>query len=104
MAVFDDTSSDQKLWLFDKGVEPPPAAVSYAEGVRVRTGDIVVPALKMAEPLRRELEAFLGAVRTRETPRADGRSGLAVVRALEAGSRSLAEEGRRVAVERRGEA
>lgn len=96
MAVFDDTSPDQKLTIFDKGVEPPPSAVSYAEGVRVRMGDIVVPALRMREPLRRELEAFLSAVRTREVPVASGRSGLAVVRALEAGSRSLAEQGRRV--------
>lgn len=96
MAVFDDASADQKLTLFDKGVEPPPATVSYSEGVRVRTGDIVVPALRMQEPLRREAEAFLEAIRTREAPRADARSGLAVVRALEAGSVSLRDGGRRV--------
>ncbi len=95
MAVFDDTSPDQKLSVFDKGVEPP-AAVSYAEGVRIRTGDIRIPALRMVEPLRRETEAFLQAVRSRKAPRADGRSGLAVVRVLEAGSRSLAEASRRV--------
>jgi predicted dehydrogenase len=88
MAVFDDASADQKLVLFDKGVEPP-HAVSYAEGVRIRTGDIRIPALRMQEPLRRECEAFLRAVQTREPPLADGRSGLAVVRVLEAGTRSL---------------
>lgn len=98
MAVFDDTSADQKLVLFDKGVEPPPAAVSYADGVRIRTGDILVPALRMIEPLRRECEAFLTAVRTRKSPLADGRSGVAVVRVLEAGTRSLAEQGRRVPI------
>jgi predicted dehydrogenase len=96
MAVFDDTSPDQKLTLFDKGVERPPPALSYAEGVRLRTGDIVVPALRMSEPLRREHEAFVEAVRTRKPPRADGRSGWEVVRVLEAGARSLAEAGRRV--------
>ncbi|HEY8429807.1 MAG TPA: Gfo/Idh/MocA family oxidoreductase [Sandaracinaceae bacterium] len=96
MAVFDDTSPDQKLMLFDKGVEVPPPALSYAEGVRVRTGDIVVPALRMTEPLRRECEDFLESVRTRRPPRADGRSGWEVVRVLEAGARSLAEAGRRV--------
>jgi predicted dehydrogenase len=95
MAVFDDTSPDQKLTLFDKGAEPP-RALTYDQGVRVRTGDIVVPALKMAEPLKRECEAFLEAVRTRQPPLADGASGAAVVRILEAGSRSLAEAGRRV--------
>lgn len=88
MAVFDDTSPDQKLVLFDRGVDPPRAA-SYADGVRIRTGDIRIPALRMQEPLRCECEAFLRAVQTREPPLADGRSGLAVVRVLEDGARSL---------------
>lgn len=96
MAVFDDTSPDQKLTLFDKGVELPPPALTYAEGVRLRTGDIVAPALRMTEPLRRECEDFLEAVRTRKRPLADGKSGWEVVRVLEAGARSLAEAGRRV--------
>lgn len=95
MAVFDDTSADQKLAVFDKGVEPP-ATLSYEEGVRIRTGDILIPALKMAEPLRRECLAFLEAVRTRKAPVADGASGLHVVRALEGGSASLAEGGARI--------
>ncbi len=98
MAVFDDTSADQKLIVFDKGVEPP-ETVSYAEGVRIRTGDIRIPALRMHEPLRRECEAFVRAVQTRKTPTADGRSGLAVVRALEAGQRSLERQGARVDIE-----
>jgi len=92
MAVFDDTSGDQKLKIYDKGVEPP-ASLSYEEGVRVRTGDIRIPAIRMSEPLRREHEVFVRAIETRETPLGDGRSGLAVVRALEAGSRSLAAGG-----------
>lgn len=96
MAVFDDTSPDQKLTLFDKGVELPPPALTYAEGVRLRTGDIVVPALRMTEPLRRECDDFLHAIRTRTPPRAHGLSGWEVVRVLEAGARSLAEAGRRV--------
>ena len=99
MAVFDDTSADQKLAVFDKGVEPP-ATLSYEEGVRIRTGDILIPALKMAEPLRRECLAFLQAVRTRRAPVADGASGLHVVRALEGGSRSLAQGGARIELPR----
>lgn len=95
MAVFDDTSADQKLAVFDKGVEPP-ATLSYEEGVRIRTGEIRIPALKMTEPLRRECLAFLDSVRTRGKPVADGRSGLAVVRALEGGAASLARGGSRI--------
>jgi predicted dehydrogenase len=95
MAVFDDTSPDQKLAVFDKGVEPP-ATLSWEEGVRIRTGDILIPALQMAEPLRRECLAFLEAIRTRKAPVADGESGLHVVRALEGGSASLAQGGARI--------
>ncbi|MEM7437282.1 MAG: Gfo/Idh/MocA family oxidoreductase, partial [Myxococcota bacterium] len=95
MAVFDDTSADQKLAVFDKGVEPP-ATLSYEEGVRIRTGDIRIPALQMAEPLRRECLSFLEAVRSRTAPVADGRSGLDVVRALEGGASSLKHGGARI--------
>ena len=95
MAVFDDTSPDQKLAVFDKGIEPP-ATLSYEEGVRIRTGDILIPALKMAEPLRRECLAFVDAVQSRKAPIADGISGLHVVRALEGGATSLERGGARI--------
>ena len=85
--------------LFDKGVEPP-KSVSYEESMRSRTGDIRIPALRMQEPLRRECEAFVTAVQTRKPPLADGRSGLEVVRALEAGAESLKSGGGRVSIER----
>ena len=97
MAVFDDTSADRKLAVYDKGVEPP-HAVSYEEGVRVRTGDITIPALRMAEPLRRECEAFIDAVVTRRAPLADGVWVSDVVRVLEAGAQSLRQGGARIEV------
>lgn len=97
MAVFDDTSPDQKLVVFDKGVEPP-SALSYSEGVRVRTGDIRIPAIRMNEPLRRECEAFLEAIATRAPALADADSGVAVVEALEAGAASLTRGGKEVAI------
>lgn len=97
MAVFDDTSPDMKLTLYDKGVEISDA-ISYEQGVRIRTGDILIPALRMEEPLRRECQAFIDAVRTREAPVADGTSGAAVVGVLEAGERSLRHGGAPVRV------
>ncbi len=98
MAVFDDTSVDQKLTLYDKGVEPPPSAVSYADAMRVRKGDILIPALSLQEPLRTACQAFVDAVRRGRAALSDGASGAGVVRVLEAGSRSLAEAGRRVEI------
>jgi predicted dehydrogenase len=88
MAVFDDASPDQKLTLFDRGAEPA-SFVSYEQGLSARSGEIRIPAVRLEEPLRLECEAFLHAMRTRQPPRSDGRSGLAVVGALEAGARSI---------------
>jgi len=98
MAVFDDTSPDQKLTLYDKGVEPPPKAVGYADAMRVRKGDIVIPALELREPLRAACQEFIDAVRAGRKPLSDGASGALVVRILEAGSASIAQSGKRIEI------
>ncbi|MEM6956480.1 MAG: Gfo/Idh/MocA family oxidoreductase [Myxococcota bacterium] len=97
MATFDDTSPDQKLVVFDKGAVPP-QTLSYADGVRVRTGDIRIPAIRLVEPLRSQCTDFIESIRDGRRPVADGASGLAVVRALEAGQRSLEAGGEEVAI------
>lgn len=97
MAVFDDSSADQKLIIFDKSVQVP-ATLDYTEAVRVRAGDIHIPAVPMREPLLLECESFVEAVQTRQPPLASGRSAVEVVRVLAAGSQSLREGSRRVAV------
>ncbi len=97
MAVFNDTTPN-KLTIYDKGVNMPPRAVSYSQGVSVRTGDILIPAIPMAEPLRKECQAFLNAMESREVPMASGRSALGVVAALEAGHRSLQQNGAEVQI------
>ena len=50
------------------------------------------------EPLREELLHFADCVRTRKTPRTDGRNGLDVLRVLDAGQRSLDGGGKPVAL------
>jgi predicted dehydrogenase len=51
-----------------------------------------------SEPLRNECEHFLDCILDAATPISDGRSGLAVVRVLEAISISMREGGREVEV------
>lgn len=96
MAVFDDTAP-RKLVLYDKGIDQIP--LEPAEPVIVRNGPEDPIEIPSTEPLRRECEDFVASIRTRRSPRADGRSGLAVVRVLEAGTRSLRAEGRSVRLE-----
>jgi predicted dehydrogenase len=80
MATFDDMELERKLTIYDKGFDQ--AAESYGEYI-TRAGDIYSPHISNREPLRIECEHFVECVRTGETPRSDGRSGLRVVRVLE---------------------
>jgi len=96
MAVIDDVASNEKVRLYDKGVDVQPGEMryaDYAEAMTVRTGDIHIPRIDMQEPLRVECQHFLDCIRTGAPPRSDGRNGLAVVKLLDAGQRSLARNG-----------
>lgn len=89
MAVFDDGEATEKLRIYDKGAHVSTDYNSFAEYVGLRFGDITMPYIKAAEPLRLECLHFLDCVRRRVQPRSDGRDGLAVVRVLEAADQSL---------------
>ena len=96
MAVVDDVESSEKVRVYDKGVDLKPGEkryADYAEAMTIRTGDIHIPRVDMREPLRLECEHFAHCIRTGETPRSDGRNGLAVVRILAAAQQSLAGRG-----------
>ena len=89
MLTFDDTAADEKIKIYDKSAVPRPGYASFAEGVAVRSGDVRSPLLPTGEPLLRECEHFISCVESGARPRSDGRQGLAVVRALEAGDASI---------------
>lgn len=88
MAIYNDVSVDQKLWIVDAGV-------ARSEGLgefeslgdfqwRTRAGDILIPKIDMSEPLRNEMEAFGEACRGGVAPTTDGRHGADVVAVLDA--------------------
>jgi UDP-2-acetamido-3-amino-2,3-dideoxy-glucuronate N-acetyltransferase len=92
MAVFDDVVKEGKLKIFDKGIEwkdGQPVSRQTAEST------LFFPE---TEPLREELMHFVDCVRTRKTPRTDGRSGLRVLRVLDACQRSIEGGGRPVPI------
>src|SRR5439155_18890821 len=86
MATFDDMAAEGKLTLYDKGVDEDTR--SYGEYI-TRSGDIFSPRIPNSEPLRLECEHFIASVRDGTPPLSDGRSGLRVVRVLEALQREL---------------
>jgi predicted dehydrogenase len=93
MVVFDDMEPQEKIRIYDKGVDRPRTEAaeyaSYAELLQLREGDIVIPRLSLTEPLALECAEFLRAVETGIPPRSDGADGLRVVRALEVAQAAL---------------
>ena len=87
MAVFDDMELEHKVTIYEKGPWKP--AETYGEW-RTRTGDKFSPRVATDEPLRLELEHFLGLVRGEGDALRAARDGLAVVRTLEQLQHSLA--------------
>ncbi|TMK98970.1 MAG: Gfo/Idh/MocA family oxidoreductase [Actinobacteria bacterium] len=86
MVTFDDMAAEGKLTLYDKGFDED--VRSYGEYI-TRSGDIFSPRIANSEPLRLECEHFIASVRDGTPPLSDGRSGLRVVRVLEALQRDL---------------
>ncbi|MGB2990771.1 MAG: Gfo/Idh/MocA family oxidoreductase [Candidatus Zixiibacteriota bacterium] len=99
MAVFDDTKSAEKIWIYDKGVETKQDYSTYGEYLSLRFGDVVIPRIPATEPLRTECQHFIECVQSRKTPRSDGRDGLRVSKVLDAAQRSLKMGGAPVRVE-----
>jgi len=98
MAIYNDVSVDQPLWLVDSGVAKDRDLGEYESMSdfqwRTRSGDILIPRIEMSEPLKNEITAFGEACQTRRAPRTDGAHGLEVVRVLEAIDRSAQANGR----------
>jgi len=80
MATFDDMLIEGKLTIYDKGFDEDTS--SWGEYI-ARSGDAFSPRISNREPLRLECEHFIECIRSGETPRSDGNSGLRVVRVLE---------------------
>ena len=93
MVVFNDMEPNEKLKIYDKGVEAKLGYDSYGDALTLRHGDIYIPNVKMEEPLKRECKHFVDCVMNCETPETDGKNGLAVVEILEAGQQSLDNSG-----------
>jgi predicted dehydrogenase len=96
MVQYEDTSSDESVRIYDRGldVSPTEAPTTFGEyQLTYRSGDIVVPRIEAAEPLSLELADFAHAIRTGATPRSHSGLGLEIVRALAAARESMTRAG-----------
>ena len=89
MLLYDDTKVDEKIKIFDKGVELIKDPENFGEyQLTYRTGNIISPFLKTDEPLKLAVKHFIDSISNNFKPKTDGYCGLRVVRAVEAAEKS----------------
>ncbi|HBE94861.1 MAG TPA: oxidoreductase [Desulfovibrio sp.] len=93
MLVWNDLENEEKIRIYDKGVDVLPLEDGYQALGQYRIGGMYSPALETREALATEVNYFLDCVERGETPMNDGLAGLRVVQMLEAADRSLAARG-----------
>jgi predicted dehydrogenase len=93
MLVWNDLEADEKLKIYDKGVDVKNQEGLYNLLVSYRSGDMWSPQVEQVEALRLELGYFVECIQKNQIPFNDGRAGLKVVRMLEAANESLANRG-----------
>ena len=90
MLVYDDIEPENKILIYNKGVDAPPYSDTEEEfHLSYRYGEVAPYPVKWMEPLRMECQHFVDCIREDKEPRSSGRVGLKVVKVLEAAQRSL---------------
>lgn len=93
MVVWNDLEADEKIKVYDRGVDITNAQGVYRLLVSYRSGDMWAPKLEQVEALRQELSYFVECVESGTNPHNDGHAGLRVVSMLKAASESLNQKG-----------
>jgi len=93
MLVWNDLEADEKIKIYDRGVQITNRQGLYDLLVNYRSGDMWAPQLEQVEALRQELAYFVDCISNDQTPTNDGRAGLRVVKMLEAANESLRHRG-----------
>lgn len=96
MLVWNDLEADEKVRVYDKGVQMTGREGIYDLLVSYRSGDMWAPRLEQTEALKAELNYFLDCVQGNKKPHNDGQAGRRVVQMLEAADRSLKQKGEMV--------
>ncbi|HLO17253.1 MAG TPA: Gfo/Idh/MocA family oxidoreductase [Anaerolineales bacterium] len=67
MVVLNDVENEQKIKIYDKGVDAPAYTNGFGEfQCNYRSGDIIIPKIRFAEPLRQECQVFVDKCQIRQ--------------------------------------
>ena len=98
MVVWNDLAADEKVKVYDKGVQITNREGLYDLLVSYRSGDMWAPKVEQTEALKAECEYFVDCIQDNKQPFNDGQAGLKVVEMLEAANQSMRERGRIVQI------
>jgi predicted dehydrogenase len=93
MVVWNDLVADEKVRIYDKGVQISTGEGIWYPQVAYRSGDMWAPRLEQVEALQAELQYFGDCIMSGDTPFNGGEAGLRVVRMLEAAENSIQRKG-----------
>ncbi|MBD3244156.1 MAG: gfo/Idh/MocA family oxidoreductase [Chitinivibrionales bacterium] len=96
MLVWDDLSADEKVRVYDRGVNVTTREGIYKLLVAYRSGDMHAPRIDHQEALRLESQYFVECIDKKHLPINGAEAGYEVVRMLEACDESLRNDGRQV--------
>jgi len=94
MLVWNDIEADEKIKVYDKGVQFLTGEAVYEQLVSYRTGDMWSPKVEQVEALKAETAYFIECITENKQPFNDGQAGLRVVRMLETADKSLQQKGK----------
>ena len=97
MVEFDDVAHE-KLRIYDKGYQRPPAFTHFEQYLSLRHGDIHLPHVPMHEPLAAEADDFIARIKGQKSGDGAARAALRVVQILESAQSSLERDGAPVPV------
>jgi predicted dehydrogenase len=96
MLVWNDLEPDEKIKVYDKGVQVKTKEGKYNLLVSYRSGDMWAPRVEQTEALKLMVEKFVDYISNGGRVVNDGIAGLRVVQILEASTRSLKNKGEMV--------
>jgi len=97
MVVWNDLDPEDTVRLYERGISQEPYYVDFGEFQLIpKEGDVIIPKLKLSEPLKNQDGHFVDCIKQRKEPLSNGAFGLQVVGVLEAAQKSLNNDGKTV--------
>ncbi|MDR3763338.1 MAG: Gfo/Idh/MocA family oxidoreductase [Acidobacteriota bacterium] len=98
MLMWNDLENDEKIKVYDRGVNINTREGVYDLLVSYRSGDMWAPQVESTEALKLELSYFNECIMQQKVPINDGQAGLRIVRMLQAADESLRGRGAMVRI------